>query len=143
MNATQHALLAHALIDACGGVDACCYPVTRVERSALYKYRDPKSGVFMPADVIEALETKAKNPLYSGMLFGQVEVDAPTDDAIQEAADVDEAGNDVWRFIRRTMSEGARPLNENEHREAERLVLRVEREAAELRQILQADRTPS
>lgn len=144
MTPLQHALLATALIDANGGVDACRKPTTRVDQSALYKYRDPASGAFMPADVIEVLEKRCANPLYSGMLFGLVEPPAPaTDCVVQEAADVDEAGNDVWRFIRRTMGETPRPLTPNEHREAEALLQRLEREVAELRLILQLGGTNS
>ncbi|WP_438852477.1 hypothetical protein [Brevundimonas nasdae] len=62
-------MLARLLIDACGGVDACCKPTTRVERSALYAYRDFDKPTFMPADVIEALEKRCGNPVYSSFLF--------------------------------------------------------------------------
>ncbi|MBD3832853.1 MAG: hypothetical protein IE910_05835 [Brevundimonas sp.] len=135
MNPTQHVLLARALIDANGGVDACCKPVTRVERSQLYAYRDFNSGVFMPADVIDALESRSKNPVYSQFLFSQVQAEPQTACVVQEAADVDEAGNDVWRFLRKAAAEG-RPLSESERREAERLLQRVDQEMAELRAVL-------
>lgn len=135
MNANQHTLLARALIDANGGVDACCSPVTRVERSQLYAYRQFDSGVFMPADVIDALETKCGNPVYSSFLFGQVEARPQSNCLVQEAADVDEAGNDVWRYLRRAVADG-RPLNESQRREAERLLQRLDRETAELRAVI-------
>lgn len=135
MNATQHTLLARALIDANGGVDACCAPVTRVERSQLYAYRQFDSGVFMPADVIDALESRCGNPVYSSFLFNQVEAKPETNCVVQEAADVDEAGNDVWRFLRRAAAEGG-PLTEIHRREAERLLQRVDRETAELRAVI-------
>ncbi|MGW8705437.1 hypothetical protein ACWGLL_06880 [Brevundimonas sp. NPDC055814] len=134
MNATQHTLLARALIDANGGVDACCSPVTRVERSQLYAYRQFDSGVFMPADVIDALETRCGNPVYSSFLFSQVKAEPQTACLVQEAADVDEAGNDVWRFLRRAAEQG--PLTESQRREAERLLQRVDRETAELRAVI-------
>lgn len=135
MNRTQHVLLARALIDANGGVDACCKPVTRVERSQLYAYRDFNSGVYMPADVIDVLESRAKNPVYSQFLFSQVQAEPQSACVVQEAADVDEAANDVWRFIRHAAAEG-RELTETEKREAERLLQRVDRENAELRAVL-------
>ncbi|MBB4797566.1 hypothetical protein HNP32_001290 [Brevundimonas bullata] len=135
MNRTQHVLLARALIDANGGVDACCKPVTRVERSQLYAYRDFNSGVYMPADVIDVLESRAKNPVYSQFLFSQMQAEPQTACVVQEAADVDEAANDVWRFIRHAAAEG-RELTETEKREAERLLQRVDRENAELRAVL-------
>lgn len=136
MNPTQHVLLARALIDANGGVDACCKPVTRVERSQLYAYRDFNSGVFMPADVIDALESRSKNPVYSQFLFSQVQAEPQTACVVQEAADVDEAGNDVWRFLRKAASDG-QPLTETARREVERLLQRLDRETAELRAVLQ------
>lgn len=135
MNRIQHVLLARALIDANGGVDACCKPVTRVERSQLYAYRDFNSGVYMPADVIDVLESRAKNPVYSQFLFSQMQAEPQTACVVQEAADVDEAANDVWRFIRHAAAEG-RELTETEKREAERLLQRVDRENAELRAVL-------
>ncbi len=138
MNRTQHVLLARALIDANGGVDACCKPVTRVERSQLYAYRDFNSGVYMPADVIDVLESRSKNPVYSQFLFSQVQAEPQTACVVQEAADVDEAGNDVWRFLRHLAAEG-RDLTAGERQEAERLLQRVDRETAELRAVLHQD----
>ena len=138
MNRTQHVLLARALIDANGGVDACCKPVTRVERSQLYAYRDFNSGVYMPADVIDVLESRSKNPVYSQFLFSQVQAEPQTACVVQEAADVDEAGNDVWRFLRHLAVEG-RDLTAGERQEAERLLQRVDRETAELRSVLHQD----
>lgn len=135
MNATQHALLARALIDACGGVDACCKPTTRIERSQMYAYRTIGSGAYMPADVIDALEKRCANPVYSSFIASQISVEPDTDCLVDEAADVDEAANDVWRFLRRIGVE-PRPFTENERREAERLVQRLERETAELRTLL-------
>jgi hypothetical protein len=140
MNAIQHALLARALIDANGGVDACCKPVTRVERSQLYAYRDPNAGAFMPADIIDTLERRCGNPVYSAFLYNQISVEPPTEDVLQEAADVDEAGNDVWRFIRRKLGEGG-TLSENDRREAERLLKHAEVQTAELRAVINKDRT--
>lgn len=137
MNEIQHALLSKALIDAGGGVDACCKPVTRVERSALYGYMKAGSGSFMPADVIDALEKKCGNPLYSQFLASQVSVRPESECVVQEAADVDEAGNDVWRFLRRTAADG-RTLSANERQAAEGLLQRVDREVAELRMLLHA-----
>ena len=138
MNRTQHVLLARALIDANGGVDACCKPVTRVERSQLYAYRDFNSGVYMPADVIDVLESRSKNPVYSQFLYSQVHAEPQTACVVQEAADVDEAGNDVWRFLRHLAAEG-RDLTAAERQEAERLLQRVDRETAELRAVLHQD----
>ena len=135
MNATQHMLLARALIGANGGVDACCAPVTRVERSALYAYQNERSGKFMPADVIDALENRCKNPLYSLFLASQITVQPDSECVVQEAADVDEAGNDVWRFLRRAAAEG-RDLSDNDRKEAERLLQRCDREIAELRALV-------
>lgn len=135
MNAIQHALLARALIDANGGVDACCKPVTRVERSQLYAYRDANAGAFMPADIIDVLERRCGNPVYSAFLYNQIDVEAPTEDIVQEAADVDEAGNDVWRFLRHRLAD-APELSENDRREAERLLKQVEVQTAELRAVI-------
>lgn len=135
MNDIQHTLLARALIDACGGVDACCKPATRVGQSQLYSYREFGSGAFMPADVIDALESRCKIPVYSQFLLSQVQAEPQTACVVQEAADVDEAGNDVWRFLRKAAADG-QPLTENTRREVERLLQRLDRETAELRAVL-------
>lgn len=138
MHSDQHTLLARALIDANGGVDACCKPVTRVERSQLYAYRAFGSGAFMPVDVIDALETRCKIPVYSSFLFHQIKAEAPQACLVEEAADVDEAGNDVFRFIRHAKAEG-KELSPAQKREATALLMRVDQESAELRAMLKAE----
>ena len=136
MNATQHTLLARALIDANGGVDACCKPVTRVERSQLYAYRDFNSGAFMPADVIDALESRCGNPVYSSFLCSQIQPETPQAACVvDEAADVDEAANDVFRYIRHIRGGGG-DLTPAQKREAHALLMRVDKESAELRAVL-------
>ncbi|WP_292065956.1 hypothetical protein [Brevundimonas sp. UBA7664] len=124
MNATQHTLLARALIDACGGVDACCKPVTRVERSQLYAYRDFNSGVFMPADIIEQLESRCENPVYSAFLFHSRPAKTPA--ARLEAVGflIGEGGVAIQRAIRLAAEDGE--LSDNEKRGIEEMCLEHE-----------------
>ncbi len=124
MNANQHTLLARALIDACGGVDACCKPVTRVERTQLYAYRDFNSGVFMPADVIETLESRCGNPVYSSFLFHARGDGTPVEQLEAVAYQLGEGGMELQRAIRIACADGE--LSETERRDLEALFLQQE-----------------
>lgn len=112
MNARQHTLLARALIDACGGVDACRKPVTRVEQSQLYAYRDFNSGVFMPADIIDRLESICKNPVYSQFLFDAHGPQSATDCVLAEGNELGWAGIDLQRLIHEAHADGVLSANE-------------------------------
>lgn len=146
MNARQHTLLARLLIDACGGVDACCKPVTRVDRSQLYAYRDYASGTFMPADVIEALERKCGNPVYSQFLFdaGQEACREQAVACVGVSADqVHIASFKLWERAKEALEDGE--LSENEKRELAAGLHRVEEAARQMAASLDAspDEGPS
>lgn len=112
MNARQHTLLARALIDACGGVDACRKPVTRVEQSQLYAYRDFNSGVFMPADIIDRLESLCGNPVYSQFLFDAHQGASEIDSVVAEGNQLGWAGIDLQRLIHEAAADGDLSPNE-------------------------------
>lgn len=140
MNARQHTMLARLLIDACGGVDACCKPVTRVERSALYAYRDFDKPHFMPADVIEALERKCGNPIYSTFLFEA----AKESSRVQAVACVGSSADQVhisafklWEAAKDALADGE--LSELEKRELDAGLQRLEDAARTLRNSLDAE----
>lgn len=121
MNATQHTLLARALIDACGGVDACCKPVTRVDRTRLYAYRDFNSGAFMPADVIEQLESRCQNPVYSAFLFHNRPAQTPEQRLESLGFLIGEGGVAIQKAIRLALDDG--DVTPIEARAIEELVL--------------------
>ena len=65
----EHAHLARALIDACGGVDEILRQepsISRVGRSPLYDYAAGRR--FMPMDVVSDLEAYAGEPVYSRVM---------------------------------------------------------------------------
>lgn len=134
MNARQHTLLARALIDACGGVDACRKPTTRVEQSQLYAYRDFNSGVFMPADIIDRLESICKIPVYSQFLFEPHQAAVTVDCVVEAGCDVAEAGTDLQRLVRVAAKDGE--LSENEKRSIEEQLQALETKARQLRAAL-------
>ena len=138
MNARQHTLLARALIDACGGVDACCKPVTRVERSQLYAYRDFNSGVFMPADIIDRLESICGNPVYSQFLFEPHQGTTGDICAVTAGCEAGEAGTDLQRLIRTALQDD--DLNEAEAREIEAAIQLLENKAKQARAAIEARR---
>jgi hypothetical protein len=132
-------MLARLLIDACGGVDACCKPVTRVERSQLYAYRDYENPACMPADVIAALESRCGNPVYSTFLFeaGQAACEARATAQVGASADqVHIAAFQLWERARDALADD--DLNEHEKRDLEAILIRLEGFARDMRASLDA-----
>ena len=140
MNARQHTLLARLLIDACGGVDACCKPITRVERSALYASRDSEKPAFMPADVIEALEKKCGNPVYSGFLFEMAKESSRADAIACVGASADQvhiSAFRLWEAAKDALADG--DLSEIEKRELAVGLQKLEDAARSMRSSLDAE----
>lgn len=133
----QHTLLARALIDANGGVDACCKPVTRVDRSALYAYRDFNSQTFMPADVIDQLESRIENPVYSSFLFASRQAPAGVACLEKAGCEIGEMGVGLQKLIRLAAEDGE--ISPNEQKEIQEALLALMRKGMRLGSALGAD----
>lgn len=128
MNSRQHAFLARALQDACGGADHCVELLDKTAfamgRTAMYDCRDPGKSKTMPAGAITHLELIAQKNIYtSAMLQARV---APTDAecAVSEACEASETMATVQAMIRRAGED--KIFTENEKREIEPHIQRVE-----------------
>lgn len=130
MNPRQHALLARHLLDACGGVDEAI-DACRVDRTALYNYRNPDSGHFMPADVMADLEAYSGRPIYSQAIRSLRPSAEDVASVVHEACDVGEAAIDLQRLVR--MAAGDGELTETEKRDIEVGMQRLEQQVRELR----------
>lgn len=142
MNARQHALIARALIDACGGVDEATNALEQLPskrgRTQLYKYRDAGSGCFMPADVIADLEAYCGKPIYSQILFEARPTKPEVASLIEEACDVGESGMTLQALVRRLA--GDDDVSENDAREIEAYLLLHEGQVREVRAALERAR---
>lgn len=139
MNARQHALIARALIDACGGVDEATSALERLPskrgRTQLYKYRDAGSACFMPADVIADLEAYCGKPIYSQILFEARPSRPDASCLIKEACDVGESGVTLQALVRRLA--GDDDISENDAREIEAFLLKHDDQVRQVRGALQ------
>jgi hypothetical protein len=99
MNPREHALLARQLVARCGGLRegarAC-----RLSRSQLARFQDPKSGAFMPADVLNALEQYCGEALYSRALVDDRPTDPGAASLLDEACQTAEDAVDLQRLVR-------------------------------------------
>lgn len=128
MNNRQHAYLARALQDACGGADRC---VTLLEatqsamgRSSMYACRDPESGKTMPAGAIHQLELVCGRKIYSQALAEAVPLPSDAECAISEACEGSEMMARAQSLIRKAGADGI--YTENEKREIEPVLQQVE-----------------
>lgn len=128
MNVRQHAFLARALQDACGGPEACLDILEptpfKMGRTHLYDCRDPGKGRTMPVGAIAALEEHQNWRLYSLTLARQARPPSDQACAASEASEATEAMAAAQRLVRLAGADGV--YTENEKREIEPALQRVE-----------------
>lgn len=140
MNVRQHAFLARALQDACGGPDACLELLEptpfKMGRTHLYECRDASCGRTMPIGAIAFLEQHQSWRLYSMTLVRQVA--PPTEDecAFNEACEGNEAMSEAQRLVRLAAADGV--YTEFEKREIEPVLQQVEARIAGIRRGMDA-----
>lgn len=100
VNAQRHALLARRLIEAGGGLEECA-AACRLKRSRLAEFSDPKSGSFMPADVMADLEAYCGEPIYSRAIAEDRPARAGFEALVDEACATVEAAANLQQLIRR------------------------------------------
>lgn len=104
MHAKRHATLARLLIEACGGLEASA-DSCRLKYSQLQRFTDEKSRQFMPADVIDDLESKCGRKIYSGALFDGRSGET-ADDLVEETFELSELSLTIQRFVRMAKGDG-------------------------------------
>ena len=105
MNRRRHATLARQLIAACGGL-AECEDACRVKKTQLSEYQAPEGGLYMPADVIAALEAHGGEPIYSRALFEAQPAATRAKRITEEACEAAEAVTELQRGIRLAAADG-------------------------------------
>lgn len=130
MNAKRHAALARKLIAACEGLEVAA-DNCRVKTSSLSRFCDPKSGHFMPADVISDLEQYCGEPIYSQALCeGRPAAPQPAN-LLSEVCETTEVSANLQRVVREALGDGKLSQQEDAAIEAE--LLRLEDQVRELR----------
>jgi hypothetical protein len=133
MDARQHAHLARELIRSCGGVDEIVRnDVCRLKASRLFDMMNPRSGAFLPADVMADLEAYCGEPLYSREL---VEARPHRPDHLtpaEEACEVTEEAAQLQAIVRAAV-DGGRRLTANDQRRIEALISALENRERALR----------
>lgn len=99
--AQRHALLFRRLVDRCGGVPAIvALGATRLSKpSQLYRFTDPGSGCFAPADVIEDLELLCGEPVYSAAVAESLPASRLAGDLLQEACETSVSAAELMRVV--------------------------------------------
>lgn len=139
MNARQHAYLACALQDACGGVDACLDLLEdtpfKMGRTHIYDCRDAGNGRTMPIGAIVLLEEKAGQRIYTSA--AALAAPAPSDAAcaLNEAAEATEGMADAQRAVRLAGADGV--YTETERRAIEPKLQAVERRVRRVRRAME------
>lgn len=136
MNVRQHAFLARALQDACGGVDACLKLLDptpfRMGQTHLYDCRDPSKGRTMPVGAIAHLEAHQGWRLYSMTLARQHPEPSEVLCALAEACEAAEDMAAAQRAVRLALADDGR-ISEFEARDIEPILQRVEARIAGVR----------
>ena len=132
MDARRHAQLSRRLIAACGGVDEIVRSqACRVQATQLYRFREPASGFFMPADVMAHLEAYCGEAIYSSAL-AEARPTAPDARSPElEACELTEAAAALQRVVRLAVADHR--LTEAEVRQIEAALAGLEHLAARLR----------
>lgn len=99
MNAREHALIARRLITKCGGLREAAR-ACRLSRAHLARFQDPKSGAYMPADVLGALEQYCGEALYSRALVDDRPTGSVGESLADEACDAAQEAVDLQRLVR-------------------------------------------
>lgn len=140
MNVRQHAFLARALQDACGGPDRCLELLEatpfKTSRTRLYETRDPGAGRTMTAGAIAFLEDLQGWRLYSATLARHKAPPSADECALSEALEGNEAMAIVQRKVRLAAADGV--FTETEKRDIEPELQRVEAHIAGIRRGMDA-----
>lgn len=135
MNIRQHAYLARALQDACGGADRC---VTLLEntpfamgRTAMYGCRSSEDGKTMPIGALHLLEQACGEPIYSQALLNAGPAPSEAECAISEACEASETMVYAQSLIRKAGADGI--YTELEKRDIEPELQRVEAHVRSIR----------
>lgn len=135
MNTRQHAYLARALQDACGGTDRCVDILApspfSMGRTALYDCRNPASGKTMPAGAIVLLEQVAQKNLYTQAMSQGRSAPSDADCAVSEACEASENMARAQSMIRRAGEDSV--FTEAEKREIEPILQSVEQSLVNVR----------
>lgn len=129
MNPRQHAFLARALQDACGGPDRCLNVLEvspyKMGRTHLYDTRDPSTGRTMPIGAVQLLEAVCNKSLYTAVLCTKTAGPTDAECAVSEACELSEQAATLQRLVRLAAEDGS--ITENEKREIEPTIQGVER----------------
>lgn len=140
MNVRQHAFLARALQDACGGPETCLELLEatpfKMGRTHLYACRDAGSGKTMPIGAIAWLEEHQNWRLYSLTLNRRAKPPTEAACAKSEACEATEAMSAAQRLVRLAAEDEI--YTEHEKREIEPALQRVEAHIAGIRQAMDA-----
>jgi hypothetical protein len=132
VNATRHAHLARQLIAACGGlIEAASADGCRLEKSRLSEFCDPKSGAFMPADVMAALEAYCGEPLYSRAICEERPANVVARHVLTETCEAAELSLALQQLVRLATEDGS--LDATEKMAIEKLLAKVEDQTRKVR----------
>lgn len=135
MRPREHAFIAAALVNACGGVEATlgrlqATPYT-MGQSTLYDCLDPSKPRTMPIGAVGELEAQLNWRYYSLRLFRQLDTGPdPATDPMTEACNAFESMAAVQALTRKADLQG---YTENRCREIEQALIMVESSFARLR----------
>lgn len=105
MTPREHARLARALIDACGGLDEAAANC-RVSRSKLSDYQNPNVGLFMPSDVMDCLQEYCGKPIFSDAMSAKFAAPVVNGDLLPAACEVTESASALMSFTRQASADG-------------------------------------
>ena len=99
--AQRHALLFRRLVERCGGIPKIVeLGATRLcKPSQLYRFADPASGCFAPADVIEDLEMLCGEPVYTAALGEGLPHRRLVQDLLQETCETSVSTAELMRLV--------------------------------------------
>lgn len=140
MKPRQHAYLARALQDACGGVDACLNILEaspyKMGRTHMYDCREPSTGRTMPIGAVQLLELVHGKRLYTAVICQTAAEPTDAECATSEACELNETAAEVQRLVR--LAAADHDFTENEKREIEPKLQVMERHIAGLRGAMDA-----
>lgn len=129
MTPERHALLARQLIAACGGLIPAAGGC-RLEKSRLADFQDPKSGAFMPIDVVSDLEAYCGEPIYSRALVEDRPWEAEAKSLLTEACETAELAAQIQHLVRIAAEDGRISADERQSIRAQ--LLELERQLREM-----------
>lgn len=140
MNERQHAYLARALQDACGGADTCLTILEaspfKMGRTHVYDTRDPSTGRTMPIGAVGLLEQVCGRRVYSEVLFAQAAEPTEAQCAVSEACELSETASQLQRKVRKAGEDDV--FTEHEKREIEPTLQLLERHVRGVRAAMDA-----